>query len=514
MSDSELKEIIQAKELTNEGKLSEALKIVSDLEERSDISDHDLLFCKLLKGRIFSRTPQYPEAINYTNQVLQESQKQGDKISYFDALLILAYCYTMSGNLIQGETILIQAEELFEKLEVATEIALREKESYMVRIRANFMALKGDTHLAQKLNERALELAKDSEDKDLKITCLINLSQGYHYLGDYDKAIYYAKRSLEDPYPPWLMWRLGILIESLLCKNDIVNAKFYFQKMSDLKGKDISEGNINRYIFMYCKALILKTSLRAKDRVKAEEILKNIIDEKDKETNFQIMIKSLLSICGLLLIELRITNDIDILNEIKPYITKLLKFSESQQSYWFLAETYLLQAKLSLLTFNIKEARRFLIQAQKIAERFDISQLVLILSKENEDLLKKTDLWENLKEREVPMAERIELARLDELIEAMTQKHIVITNPVTEERVAITKEKKICLVCKGEVLKFSYICECGAIYCDNCARALTNLENVCWVCEIQIDPLRPVKPYTEDEKKNISMKLQKGTKKK
>jgi len=512
MSDSELKELIHTKKLIEEGKVREALKIVSDLEKRSDISNHDLLLCKLLKGVILCRTTQYPEAINYANQVSQESQKQGDLVSYFDALLILAYCYIMSGTLSKGETILIQAEELFEKLEVAAEIDLREKESYMVRIRANFMALKGDTHLAQKLNERALELAKESEDKDLKITCLINLSQGYHFLGDYDKAIYYAKRSLEVPYPPWLMWRFGILIESLLCKNDIVNAKFYFQKMSDLKGKDFSDGNLSLYTFMYCEALILKTSLRAKKRVKAEEIFKNII-EKGGEVNFQVMIKSLLNICGLLLIELRITNDIDIINEIKPYIEKLLKYSERQQSYGFFAETYLLQAKLSLLTFDIKEARRFLIQTQQIAERLDISQLTLIISKENEDLLKKLDSWENLKERGAPMAERIELAQLDELIETMTQKRIVITSQVIEERVVITKEKKICLVCKSEVSKFSYLCECGALYCDICARALTNLENVCWACEIPIDPLKPVKRYTEKGVENIN-KTRKGNKKK
>ena len=503
MSDSELNEIFHVKKLIEEGELIEALNIVSALEKRNIISNHDLLLCKLLKGRIFSRLPQYPEAINYANQTLQESQKLGDIISTFDALLILAYSLILSGTLSQGETILKQAEELFEKLEEATEKELKEKESYMVRIRANFMALKGDAHLSQKLNERALELAKDSKDKDLKVTPLINLAQGYHFLGDYDKAIYYAKRSLEVPYPPWTMWRLGILIESLLCKNDLVNAKFYFQKMSDLSNKNISEGNISTYFFMYCKALILKTSLRAKNRIEAEQIFKNII-EKSEKANFQLIIKSLLNLCGLFLIELRITNEIEIINEIKPYIAKLLHYSEHQQSYWFLAETYLLQAKLSLLTFDIKEARRFLIQAQQIAERFDNSQLVIVISKESEDLLKKLDSWEILKEKEAPMAERIKLARLDELIESMTHNRNIITSQVIEERVAITKETKICLVCKGVVLRFSYICECGAVYCDNCARALTNLENVCWVCEISIDPLKPVKQYTENGEENIN----------
>ena len=43
------------------------------------------------------------------------------------------------------------------------------------------------------------------------------------------------------------------------------------------------------------------------------------------------------------------------------------------------------------------------------------------------------------------------------------------------------------------MLRYSYICECGAIYCENCARAVSDLENVCWACETPIDYSKPVK---------------------
>ncbi len=98
-----------------------------------------------------------------------------------------------------------------------------------------------------------------------------------------------------------------------------------------------------------------------------------------------------------------------------------------------------------------------------------------------------------------PMSDRMELARLDERIVKMLQKRRALTVQVTEENVAISEEKKICLVCKGEVLGFSFICKCGATYCENCARALTNLENVCWACDVPIDYSKPVKPYKEED---------------
>ena len=71
---------------------------------------------------------------------------------------------------------------------------------------------------------------------------------------------------------------------------------------------------------------------------------------------------------------------------------------------------------------------------------------------------------------------------------------------ITEEEVSISKEKKICLVCKGKVGRFMYMCpECESFYCDKCARALIELENACWACITPIDESRPVKPFKEEE---------------
>ena len=65
---------------------------------------------------------------------------------------------------------------------------------------------------------------------------------------------------------------------------------------------------------------------------------------------------------------------------------------------------------------------------------------------------------------------------------------------ITEEDVTFHKEKKICLVCKGKLLRSLYLCpKCDALYCDNCARTLANLENVCWVCDEPIDETKPIK---------------------
>ncbi|MCK4383493.1 MAG: hypothetical protein KAW66_09395, partial [Candidatus Lokiarchaeota archaeon] len=75
--------------------------------------------------------------------------------------------------------------------------------------------------------------------------------------------------------------------------------------------------------------------------------------------------------------------------------------------------------------------------------------------------------------------------------------------------VVISKETKICLVCRGEVFGFSYVCKCGANYCEHCARALSNLENVCWACEVPIDYSKPVKPFKEEKRVKVDEKAKK-----
>lgn len=93
----------------------------------------------------------------------------------------------------------------------------------------------------------------------------------------------------------------------------------------------------------------------------------------------------------------------------------------------------------------------------------------------------------------------------------------IFTKPqnLSEEEISVSKERKVCLVCKGKVLGFnSFICKCDAIYCQNCARTLSEMENACWVCNAALDETKPVKRVKEEKTKEIDVeqgiKLKKG----
>jgi hypothetical protein len=122
-----------------------------------------------------------------------------------------------------------------------------------------------------------------------------------------------------------------------------------------------------------------------------------------------------------------------VLEEINPLIEQLLEIAEKSYSYSILCETHLLQAKLSLLTFDIKKTQKFLTQAQQIAERFGLNLLAIKISNEHDDLLKQLNIWEKLKESSPSLKERMEFARLNEQMENMTQKRVIETPELSEE---------------------------------------------------------------------------------
>ncbi|GAH31728.1 unnamed protein product, partial [marine sediment metagenome] len=242
------------------------------------------------------------------------------------------------------------------------------------------------------------------------------------------------------------------------------------------------------------KALLLKKSSRIKNLTAAAEIYKELIEEKTQFHN-----EILLEYCDLLLIELGMTNDAEILDEIQLYLNELIETAERSKSFWLLAETCLIQAKVSLITLDLTKARRFLIQGQQIAEKQGYKQTAVKFAEEYEDLKSQEHLWENFKVTNAPISERMKLAKISEYMRQMLRNRAKLTTQITEDDFTIHKERKICLVCRGDIKGYMYVCDCDTIYCEHCARALANLENVCWVCDAPMDKTKPVKHYEEEE---------------
>ena len=183
--------------------------------------------------------------------------------------------------------------------------------------------------------------------------------------------------------------------------------------------------------YKFAKALILKTSSRIRDKAKAQELFKELI-EIDTIV-FGLVIDAHIHLCDILLTEYRIDNDSEILAELNHYITKLLTIAEKQHSYLVFCETFILKAKFALLNFDVKSARLFLTKAQKIAETYSMKRLAMKISFEHDELLRKTKMWENLKTSEVSISERLELTGLNKQMENMVKRRVIKVPEISNE---------------------------------------------------------------------------------
>ncbi len=307
----------------------------------------------------------------------------------------------------------------------------------------------GEYNISLKYNMKSLAIFKEINNNFYTAGILNNIGANYIDTGDYELALeyleeslfYYKIQSIELQLP------LGNLIEVALEKGDIERAQEYFQRLEDIYNQEKDEDVI--LIYQFAKALMLKKSSRIRDRAKVEELLKQII--KTETIRFDLIICAYIQLCDVLLAEYRINNNSEVLDELNQYIAKLLTIAEKSHSYLVFCETFILQAKLALINFNVKAARRFLTQAQKIAESYGIKRLAMKISQEHDELLRQIKMWENLKESEASLSERWKLACLNEQMENMVRKRMSEAPKILEE-----EPVRILIITEGGTSIFSH----------------------------------------------------------
>jgi len=363
----------------------------------------------------------------------------------------------------------------------------------------NIFTLKGDINQGIIYHEQSLNIVKKLNNKRMMAGILNDIGNAYTLIGDLNRSSEYLEQGLtlsrEWGYDRNTIILLITIITNLIEKSDLERAKQYLYDLEQIK-IDSKDKYTDRW-YRFCKALLLKTNLRASYRGEAEVIFKQILDEKVDD--YELNVWTLLNLCELLLIEVRMLNDLEVLAELENLIAQLLDIAEKTHSYRLLIETYFLKGKLALLTLDMKEARKSLTQAQRIAERWGYNQLATKISLEHDKLRNQLSIWDGLKEQEISLSERIKLAGMDEQLEHLLRNRANLTTQIKEEQITVHKERKICIVCKGDILGYMYACNCDALYCEKCARALTDIENVCWVCNTPIDTTKPIKLYKKDE---------------
>ena len=485
------------------GETNKAEEIIKQAEEHLKIIPQELKKARkqreahlfFVKGFFYTRLKNEPDlAMEHLEHSIELGKEFNAELEVARSFAVMTWALsTLKGELDHALKVLEETETFVVKINNKYGIAA------VFLYKATIFSQKGELDRSIEIFEQSLKLFKELNNKPFIANVFNRMSDTYLKKGDLDRALGYIEQSLA------INKELGsikntvdnyqFLIQILIEKKDMERAQQALHDFEQLNNQ-LKDKHVN-LLYLFNKAILLKTSPRAPKRGEAEEILKQIL--RDEDITYELAILTLLNLCELLLIELQMLNDLEILKDIESHIAQLINIAETSHSYILLAEIYYLKAELALLTLDVKKARRFLTQAQRIAERWNFVQLATKISSEHDRLRNQTSMWEQLKESDISLAERIKLAGLDKQMNQLLQKGLTLTSQVKEETVTIHKDRKICLVCKGYVLGFMFTCSCDTIYCENCARALTHLENVCWVCNAPIDISKPTKLYNEEE---------------
>ena len=250
----------------------------------------------------------------------------------------------------------------------------------------------------------------------------------YCELGDWDQAINYYEKALSIAENSGSKFKIieiwSNLLESYIFTGKITAAQQIIQKMEHYRDKEKNSKYID-LVYRMSKAQLLKVSTRTRDLGLAQEMFQDITHEDAIYT--EITQLAILNLCEMLLDEFEKTHNSDALDEFSSLLQRLKQAAENQHSNRVLAETYILEAKVNLLHFELKRARLLLSQAQQIAELYGLKRLTLKISNEHDKLLHNLDVWDQMKKDNAPISERFEKIDItDQVLTMLKQKPVEI----------------------------------------------------------------------------------------
>ncbi|MFW9825843.1 MAG: tetratricopeptide repeat protein, partial [Candidatus Thorarchaeota archaeon] len=292
----------------------------------------------------------------------------------------------------------------------------------------------GEMDKSLKYYIKGLELFKKIKSSFNIVLTLNNIGILYGEMGEYELAVEHLEESINllEQIPQGFV-SIEETIDSLITlavkHGDNEHAQKYFYCLENIYKQ--KKNDRIELLYKFNKALILKISSRIRDKAKAEELFKELIETDT--IAFDLIIEALIHLCDILLTEYRIENNSEVLDELNHYISQLSDIAEKQHSYLVFCETFILRAKVALINFKMKTARRYLTQAQKIAETYGIKRLAMKISYEHDKLLRKTKMWEKLKISEMSLSERLELSGLNEQMENMVKRQMIEVPEILKE---------------------------------------------------------------------------------
>jgi tetratricopeptide (TPR) repeat protein len=404
------------------GRLDESLLQINQCELDIDLvpdehtTEHTLLLGEIAyhKGVIYSRKGELENALSNLQTALSIRQELKDDYGIGEALNSIGVVYYYKGYLVKSLEQYKRSLEFKEKINNIQQLAIAFNNI------GDVYHTQGELKEAKSYYSKSLALFEETGNKEHISAGLHNLGKLYYHTGNTEVSLDYFERAMT--LYEELENKLGIsenLYQLIQVSLDIPNLQQSQQFLDYLASIAHQVNNkVIKQRYIVSQALLLKSTNRIRYKMKAMELLNSII--QDDLVNSELTTTAMLHIADLLLYELKLYGEEGILSELKEITQQLLQIAETQKLHSLLAETYLLQSRLSVIGLDLRNARNILYQAKDIADERDLFKLSDLITYELELL----PSWESIKAKPPNIKEITNILDMEDLINRMIRRKV------------------------------------------------------------------------------------------
>ena len=422
-------------------KISDCLNLLKTLDVTFDSIDEkdSLLYIDFImaKSDVYWKIGKQKEALKLLLNLEKQFAHQQLSIDVLerigDLFNIKGIIYWLSGEVQESQN------SFQHSLSIMGRVGNKEKFTRELNNLGNVFVYKGELNVALDLHIQALEIRMQLGIRNEIASSLGNIAEIYHYKGEYEKSLenyLQAKDLFEEIENVLFQSKLYYQLITLHLEYDkIAEAKSVLDLLDRLRKENQSNDYI-QLLFKFSEALYFKKSERLLDKFHAAINFNAIVN--GKEIDNELTVQAILNLTDILLLEIRLSNNEQILEDIQKYCSKVHNIANSQNSAVLMVQGLLLESKLHLLDFKVQEAKALLSKAVAISQEKGISRFEFFASKELDKLLQMEEKWEDLKERFAPLSERLDLTGIEETLLSLTRKR--------EEEIEIEREEPVLFI--------------------------------------------------------------------
>lgn len=287
-----------------------------------------------------------------------------------------------------------------------------------------YYLLRGENDRALEYFQRSSEISRKYKWKRLLAANLHNEGDVFQSKGEYQRALDAFQEALalheEIGLVGWDAGQAAPLYKIVLLYlelQDVKSAKQYLAKLQSFS--QISPAAIAESLSLLAEALILKNSNRFKEKSRAQDLLKEIIENEHTKQTFRTL--ATLHLCDLLLLEAKTFGEEAIFSEAQSLVNQVIDQAQTEKMIPVLIDTFILQAKFALIEGNAQEALNLLEKAHEWAKDKNLVSLAAKTKTQQDIVEKELSQWQELAQKNAPLQERLELANLEEYLQKAIQ---------------------------------------------------------------------------------------------